>query len=207
MARRSPNGKTLTVWNDVGMGDAFQFVRYTFPLIERGEHVRFAVAESQVPLFRNHLAWPLTEVVDRKACSPSEEEAHIPLMSLISLLDSNTPWGRYFTQPTWKLPFGSDAIGENVGLCWASNPQDRTMHAYKSCTPEKLLTLQQRLLPKCTPVSLQTNEAEAHQRLDLQPAKPEWSDTLRRIFTARPYSCGHAWPISQQAANGPPRCC
>ena len=45
------NGKTLTVWNDVGMGDAFQFVRYTFPLIERGEHVRFAVAESQVPLF------------------------------------------------------------------------------------------------------------------------------------------------------------
>ena len=102
-------------------------------------------------------------------------------MSLISLLDSNTLWGRYFTQPTWKLPFGSDAIGENVGLCWASNPQDRTMHAYKSCTPEKLLTLQQRLLPKCTPVSLQTNEAEAHQRLDLQPAKPEWSDTLRRI--------------------------
>ena len=69
-----PQWQDLTVWNDVGMGDAFQFVRYTFPLIERGEHVRFAVAESQVPLFRNHLAWPLTEVVDRKACSPSEEE-------------------------------------------------------------------------------------------------------------------------------------
>ena len=45
------NGKTLTVWNDVGMGDAFQFVRYTLPLLQRGEKVRFAVAASQIPLF------------------------------------------------------------------------------------------------------------------------------------------------------------
>ena len=59
------NGKTLTVWNDVGMGDAFQFVRYTLPLLQRGEKVRFAVATSQVSLFRDHLAWPLSEVVDR----------------------------------------------------------------------------------------------------------------------------------------------
>ena len=66
------NGQTLTVWNDVGMGDAFQFVRYTLPLLQRGEKVRFAVAASQIPLFRDHLAWPLSEVVDRKACSPAE---------------------------------------------------------------------------------------------------------------------------------------
>ena len=37
------NGQTLTVWNDVGMGDAFQFVRYTLKLLQRGEKVRFAV--------------------------------------------------------------------------------------------------------------------------------------------------------------------
>ena len=64
------NNRTLTVWNDVGMGDAFQFVRYTLPLVERGEKVRFAVAPSQVSLFRDHLAWPLTEVVDRERISP-----------------------------------------------------------------------------------------------------------------------------------------
>ena len=55
------------------------------------------------------------------------------------------------------------------------------MHAYKSCAPDQLLKLQRRLLPACTTISLQTDEAEAHQRLRLQPAKSEWSDTLKRI--------------------------
>ena len=126
------NGNTLTVWNDVGMGDAFQFVRYTLPLLQRGERVRFAVAASQIPLFRDHLSWPLSEVIDRKAFSPAEEGPHIPLMSLIALLDSNTLWGRHFSQPTWKSPNGLKDSGEQVGFCWASNPQDRTMHAYKA---------------------------------------------------------------------------
>ena len=175
------NGKTLTVWNDVGMGDAFQFVRYTLPLLNRGEKVRFAVAESQIPLFREHLAWPLSEVVDRRDCSPCEEGEHIPLMSLIGLLDANTLWGRQFSQPTWKIPNGSKDISEKVGFCWASNPQDRTMHVYKSCAPEQLLTLQQKLLPTCKPISLQTDEADAHQRLQLEPARPDWRETLKRI--------------------------
>ena len=175
------NGHTLTVWNDVGMGDAFQFVRYTLPLLQRGEKVRFAVAASQISLFREHLAWPLSEVIDRRKCSPGDEGPHIPLMSLISLLDANTLWGRRFAQPTWKTTSGSNEPGEHVGFCWASNPQDRTMHAYKSCAPEQLLKLQRMLLPACTTISLQTDEAEAHQRLRLQPAKSEWSDTLKRI--------------------------
>ena len=69
---------------------------------------------------------------------------------------------------------------EQVGLCWASNPQDRTMHVYKSA-PEQLLRVQRRTLPQCAPISLQSNEAEAHQRPKLQPAQAEWSDTLKRI--------------------------
>ena len=177
------NGHTLTVWNDVGMGDAFQFVRYTLPLLKRGERVRFAVAKSQIPLFRDHLAWPLNEVTDRRDFSPAEGGPHIPLMSLIALLDRNTLWGRHFAEPTWKVPKSTDSTGEQVGLCWASNPQDRTMHAYKSCPAERLIALQQTLLPQCKPISLQTNEAAAHQRLQLQPARPDWSDTLKRTLS------------------------
>ena len=55
------------------------------------------------------------------------------------------------------------------------------MHAYKSCAPEKLLKLQRKPLPAGRPISLQTNETEAHQRLQLQPAQPEWSDTLTEL--------------------------
>ena len=175
------NGRTLTVWNDVGMGDAFQFVRYTLPLLQRGEKVRFAVAASQISLFRDHLAWPLRDVVDRKTCSPDEEGPHIPLMSLISLLDSNTLWGRHFAQPTWKLPSSTKDKGEQVGICWASNPQDRTMHVYKSSTPQQLLAFQHQKHPKSKTVSLQTDEAKAHMELGLTPTKPEWSATLKKI--------------------------
>ena len=175
------NGEILTVWNDVGMGDAFQFVRYTLPLLERGEKVRFAVAPLQIPLFRDHLAWPLSDVVDRDRLSPHDGGPHIPLMSLIALLDANTLWGRSFSQPTWQLPNRADVQPGQVGLCWASNPQDRTMHIYKSSTPQRLLALQHEHYPGTTPLSLQTDEADAHAELGLTPARPEWSSTLQTI--------------------------
>ena len=175
----------LTVWNDVGMGDAFQFVRYTLPLLQRGEKVRFAVAANQMALFRDHLAWELTEVVDRRSVDHLDGGPQIPLMSLIPLLDEDTLWGRRFAEPTWDTSQINEAAEQYVGLCWASNPQDRTMHAYKSCAPDQLLKMQQGLLPSCTPISLQTDETEAHQRLKLQPAQADWRDTLKRIARCR----------------------
>ena len=179
------NGQVLTVWNDVGMGDAFQFVRYTLPLLQRGEKVRFAVAASQIELFRDHLAWELTEVVDRRSVDHLNSGPQIPLMSLIPLLDRSTLWGRRFRGPTWRQTQFITGTTQKVGLCWASNPQDRTMHAYKSCAPEEILALQQRLLPASTPVSLQTDEDEGHQRLELQAARPDWCDTLKRVGHCR----------------------
>lgn len=179
------NGQLLTVWNDVGMGDAFQFVRYTKPLLQRGEKVRFAVATSQITLFRDHLAWELTEVVDRRSVDHLQDGPQIPLMSLIPLLDSDTVWGRRFAGPTWRPTQTNDGAQQHVGVCWASNPKDRTMHAYKSCAPEQLLDLQRRLLPSFTPISLQTDETDAHQRLELQPARPDWINTLKRISNCR----------------------
>ena len=175
------NGQMLTVWNDVGMGDAFQFVRYTLPLLQRGEKVRFAVASSQIALFRNHLAWELTEVVDRRKVDHLNCGPHIPLMSLIPLLDVDTLWGRRFAGPTWNPTHIREKTQQHVGLCWASNPQDRTMHAYKSCEPEKLIALRKMLLPGLEEISLQTDEIMSHQRLQLNPAKTDWEDTLKRI--------------------------
>ena len=175
------DGQVLTVWNDVGMGDAFQFVRYTLPLLERGEKVRLAVEASQIPIFRDCLDWPLNGVVDRNKYSPAEGGPHIPLMSLIPLLDTNTLWGRRFSRKTWRLPEQKDNTGEQVGICWASNPQDRTMHRYKSTKPEQLLAIQKAQHPKSIVVSLQTDEIKAHEEIGLMPTKPEWKGTLQRI--------------------------
>ena len=169
------NGQTLTVWNDVGMGDAFQFVRYTLPLVQRGETVRWAVDRSQVELFQQRLAWPLAEVVDRRTVDRSAG-VHIPLMSLIPLLDPSTQWGRSFSSPTWTI--SQQAEPRAVGLCWASNPADRTMHRYKSCSPERLLQLAGANATLC---SLQTDEPEAHQRLGVAAPSRNWLHTLDRL--------------------------
>ena len=177
----SLNGKVLTVWNDVGMGDAFQFVRYTLPLLERNEKVRFAVAASQISLFRKYLSWELTEVVDRRQIDHLNCGPHIPLMNLIPLLDPNTSWGRCFEKPTWRIPLEDKDLSQRVGLCWASNPQDRTMYMYKSIHFEKLLDVKHNLYPQTKMISLQTDEADAHQKLGLIAASHDWCETLLRI--------------------------
>ena len=184
------NGQELTVWNDVGMGDAFQFVRYTLPLVQRGERVRWAVDRSQIELFQRHLAWPLAEVVDRRAIDRSAG-IHIPLMSLIPLLDPSTQWGRCFESPTWsanQLPTASQ-----VGLCWASNPGDRTMHRYKSAAPERLLQLTGTETELC---SLQTDEADAHQRLNLEAPQRNWLHTFDRL-----QGCGRVVSVDTAVAH------
>ena len=168
-------GQTLTVWNDVGMGDAFQFVRYTLPLVQRGERVRWAVDRSQIELFQQRLAWPLAEVVDRSSIDRTAG-IHIPLMSLIALLDPSTQWGRSFQAPTWCASPHLEAA--RVGVCWASNPADRTMHRYKSCTPERLLKLAGEQAGLC---SLQTDEPAAHQRLGLAAPGRNWLHTHDRL--------------------------
>jgi len=172
------NGRVLTVWNDLGMGDAFQFVRYTLPLLQRGERLRLAVHSSQIALFAQQLAWPLDAVVDRATLS-LHEGPHIPLIHLAALLDPELHWGRLFAGPTFvrrgPAPAG-DPLAP-VGLCWASNPADATMAPYKSLPPQRLLAL----AGPGPVVSLQTDEAEAHQRLGLAPAGRDWLATLAAI--------------------------
>jgi len=179
------NGQPLLVWNDVGMGDAFQFVRYTQALMSRGERVILAVHASQVEVFRQQLAWPLEAVVDRDRID-LQASPHIPLMSLVGLLDPTTDWGRHWRGPTWRVPKREeDRPLQELGLCWASNPQDKSLHHYKSLEADQLL---QRLSPEERQwplLSLQTDEAEAHQRLGLTPPQRSWVRTLERTATCR----------------------
>jgi len=191
------NGRVLTIWNDVGMGDAFQFVRYTKPLIQRGERVRWAVHASQLAIFQKHLAWPLTDVVDRSRIDRNSC-LHIPLMSLIPILDLTTNWGRTFAEPTWQLGCcdPENKTTNAVGLCWASNPGDRTMHRYKSTNPERLKQRVEHLGSQPKLISLQSDEVEAHQKLGLVAADTSWVETLERIF-----ECKHVVSVDTAVAH------
>lgn len=173
------NNKPLLVWNDVGMGDAFQFVRYTLPLLERGERVVFAVDKSQIAIFQQRLCWPLAQVVDRERIDHLAGP-QVPLMSLIPILDSSTAWGRAWAGPTWNMPCPA-TVGA-LGLCWASNPGDRSMYYYKSSSPEELLAgaggSSIGANPALPLISLQTDELETHRRLGLAAPERCWLKTL-----------------------------
>ena len=168
------NGQQLTVWNDLGMGDAFHFVRYTLPLLQRGERLQLAVHHSQIALFSQHLAWPLEAVVDRDQITLGSGP-YIPLIHLAALLDPDLHWGRTFAGPT----FTGVALDPTpaVGLCWASNPGDPTMAPYKSTTAERLLEL----TGTAPLLSLQTDETATHRRLGLDPPERDWIATLQRV--------------------------
>jgi hypothetical protein len=168
------NGQTLTVWNDLGMGDAFHFVRYTLPLLQRGERLRLAVHRSQIAVFEQHLAWPLEAVIDRDQFDLMAGPM-IPLIHLAALLDAELHWGHSFAGPTWT-GVGPKPAGA-VGLCWASNPADPTMAPYKSTTAQRLL----QLTGEARVLSLQTDDADTHRRLGLDPPSRDWVATLQRI--------------------------
>jgi hypothetical protein len=179
------NGQPLLVWNDVGMGDAFQFVRYTQMLVERGERVILAVQASQIELFDQHLAWPLHQVVDRDRIDlENSPYPQIPLMSLVGLLDPTTAWGRSWGECTWRMPSAAGPA-ETLGLCWASNPNDRSLHHYKSLRAEELIARLEPSEGSWPRLSLQTDETEAHGRLGLEPPQRNWVATLERVSQCR----------------------
>ena len=78
------NGQILTVWNDVGMGDAFSLCDTPCPSFS-GEKSAFRCGSQPDRIFRDHLAWELTEVVDRSSVDHLNGGPQIPLMSLIPL--------------------------------------------------------------------------------------------------------------------------
>ncbi len=172
----SLNGQTLTVWNDLGMGDAFNFVRYTKPLIERGIKLKLAVDKSQIDIFKHQLAWPLFEVCSREQLDLMAGP-HIPLIHLLPMLDADLNWGLNFSENSFY--FADKANPQALGLCWASNPADPTMAPYKSSSPEQLLQFAGPMAKEL--LSLQTDEAEAHQRVKLKPASRNWLESLKLI--------------------------
>ena len=179
------NGEPLLIWNDVGMGDIFQFIRYTKLLVERGEKIVLAVDSSQIDFIYRYLNWPLHKIIDRDEVMPIDYSSrHIPLMSLIPILDKNTRWGREWECLTWKRTNNINTNEKTIGICWASNPADQTMYRYKSTDAKKMLEIisMNNNGPNPKLISLQTDEKETHKKLNLVQARKDWEDTYKKAI-------------------------
>ena len=130
------------VWNDVGQGDAIQFSRYLPQLLERGLSLRFAVQPNLIPLFRKTLPVAI-ELIPHHGAPWEGADAHLPLMGLMRLLDPELHWGSchqeaYLWGSSEAAALPASRRGR-LGLCWRSNPEDRSLYASKSMPLDVLL--------------------------------------------------------------------
>jgi len=161
----------LLIWNDVGQGDALQFSRYLPLLAEQGLEIQFAVQPELVSLFQRSLPAAL-RVVDRNTAPWEQAPQHLPLMGLMGLLDPELTWGATFTLPylrgclKGRVEPKPSTSKLRLGLCWASNRDDKALFRSKSLPLADLLNHPewQQGLDGVELVSLQRGEPDDHQR-------------------------------------------
>jgi tetratricopeptide (TPR) repeat protein len=135
------NGETLLVWNEQGIGDTIQFIRYIHDL---AKHNCELIVEVQSDLYRLLMAsFSLPNV--RLAHSGAKHDSfdlHLPLMSLPRMLDVRyetlhafkpyvRPRGSELDE--WRKKLKSITPVENrkrkrIGLVWAGNPTHAVDH-------------------------------------------------------------------------------
>ena len=118
---REPPGCRVLVWNDQGLGDAIQFLRYLPHLAGRGHRVFVALRDELKTLAASA---PGVEAAFGLSDPLPPMDAHLPLCSLAHKLglgpDGSWPGGPYLsTRSGVTLP---PATGRRVGLVWAGNP-------------------------------------------------------------------------------------
>ncbi len=124
------NGKRILIYDEQGIGDIIQFIRYAKYLKARGAHVIFHCAFGVVNLIK-HIEG-LDEVISRQTVEEPavEYDYHIALMSLPYYFKTtlgNIPANSVYLKAEkdisekWKSSL-SEYKGLKIGLVWAGNP-------------------------------------------------------------------------------------
>ncbi|RMF25554.1 MAG: tetratricopeptide repeat protein, partial [Cyanobacteria bacterium J083] len=140
-------GKSIVIWNEQGLGDWLQFLRYGYVLQAKyGAKVILAVSQPLLRLCQNYLVGDLTVInyADWDK-NNSEYDYHISVMSLPGILqitlDNIPSFAPYFQVPpravTQTIP-PTDQY--KIGLVWASNHPNLTSQE-KSCPWQHFLPL------------------------------------------------------------------
>lgn len=173
-------GKTLLVWEDEGIGDTIQNLRFLPALRQRGARLTLVLRPGLQRLAE--LAGQAIEIVDAAAAAGRNFDFNLPIMSLPARL-SATP-GTIDREPylaadaadraAWNSRLAAaGASGQRVGICWAGNP----IHAndpWRSIPAAELNVLGRRF-SGCW-VSLQRERRD--EGLPDLPGLIDWTDAL-----------------------------
>ncbi len=131
-------GKKLVIWNEQGLGDYIQFIRYALLLKSSGIEVIILTFrdKSLTKLFQTCLTEKFTVISDNKV---DEYDYHISVMSLPHIFQTTS---ETIPQPVpyIKLPeiLDNDQVltkfdNYKIGIVWASGKQNKKLYHKKSC--------------------------------------------------------------------------
>jgi tetratricopeptide (TPR) repeat protein len=137
-------GKSIILWNEQGLGDHIQFIRYALLIKAMGANVVISTHSSLLSLFRNCLSESF-EILDQDQCDIYSYDYHASLMSLPHILktdlDSIPNFIPYFvTRNLSSFLYLPSSPNYKIGIVWGSNPKVR-MYGKKSCSPQFFVNL------------------------------------------------------------------
>ena len=149
----SKTSEHLLVWSEQGMGDSIQFCRYLLMLKSRNVPFQFMSRNPLLTLMKDWLGLGDLVIPDKSTDPQNDLRPHIPLMSLPFLfntsLDTVPAFPQYLKKPgptPSKFVLDPPPAGLNVGLVWASNPDNSAMYKRKSLPLKCLMSVLNPLL-------------------------------------------------------------
>ncbi len=199
------SGKTLYIYDEQGLGDSIQFVRYFGLLLAAGVKLKARVHVSLIPLFR--LAYPEVQWLTDSDL-PGEHDAQLAMMSLprlFSTLPNNIPCSAGYLvvdetkKKQWQSRFPAiDCI--TVGLVWSGNPNNP--NDAKRSIPLSLLL---NYLPKnmrfiCLSNAISSGDqkllAQYSNIVNVSQDVDDFSDTAALIL-----QCNQVWSVDTSVAH------
>ena len=135
-------GKRIVLWNEQGLGDAIQFVRYARIVKAKGAQVILAVQTQLFRLFEQSLQEKY-EIVDHRTFDISAYDQHASLLSLPGILGTTLETIPDFSyiQPQQHLVLPDDDEHHRIGIVWGSDRRNWQMYKYKYCPVEFFASL------------------------------------------------------------------
>jgi tetratricopeptide (TPR) repeat protein/glycosyltransferase involved in cell wall biosynthesis len=140
-------GKSIVLWNEQGLGDAIQFVRYAKLVKDLGAKVTICTHQCLISLFREGLEEEF-EIIDRNACDVSNYDCHASLLSLPYILKTtpdtipnSIPYIKAPIDSNCRLPIADCQLPSyRIGIVWASKNNTK-IYRIKSFKPNLFIDL------------------------------------------------------------------